>query len=619
MSSGLPPPRYSLAIAALAAAYRERRLTPLELIEMLLERIAALRAPGIWITLVPAESLRAQARALGQRDPASLPLYGIPFAIKDNIDLAGVPTTAACPGFAYTPTESAYVVQRLLDAGALSLGKTNLDQFATGLVGTRSPYGACPNSFDPRYISGGSSSGSAVAVALGLASFALGTDTAGSGRIPAAFNNLIGLKPTCGLLSPRGVVPACRTLDTISIFALSAEDAAVVLRVGAGFDEAEPYSRAPPTPHFTAPWASSHSRAPFRFGVPRPEQLRYFGNEEYPPLFERAVARLESLGGVAVSIDFSPFIEAAALLYAGPWIAERYAAVEATLRAGVALLPVTRAIIEAGAAPTAVAAFRAQYRLAQLRRTTMRVWGDIDVLVTPTAGTIYRIEEVQADPIALNTHLGYYTNFMNLLDLAAVAVPAGFTGGGLPFGVTLAAPAWSDEALLALAARLQRIEGATSGALPWPLPQEACFAWNPAALGADAGIDAGIEVAVCGAHLDGLPLNGQLRERGAVLVARTRSAPRYRFYALPGGPPARPGLVRVASGGAAIEVELWRVPSAAFGSFVAGVPAPLAIGKLELADGRQVCGFLCEAHAVSGAEDITAQGGWRSYLSSLRT
>lgn len=611
MNVALPAPQQSLAISDLAAAYRDRRLTPLALIELLLARIAALLTPGIWISLVPAESLRRAAQALASHDPATLPLYGIPFAIKDNIDLAGVPTTAACPGFAYTPVQSAFVVQRLIDAGALAVGKTNLDQFATGLVGTRSPYGACPNSFDPRFISGGSSSGSAVAVALGLASFALGTDTAGSGRVPAAFNNLVGLKPTCGLLSPGGMVPACRTLDTMSILALSAEDAARVTRVAAGFDAAEAYSRAPQTPLGVAPWVNSLAPPAFRFGVPQAGQLRFFGNTEYPRLFADAVARLERLGGQAVLIDFAPFIETAELLYEGPWVAERYAVVEPALRAGVALHPVTRSIIEGGAAPSAVQAFRAQYRLAQLRRSTERVWREIDVLVTPTAGTIYRIEEVEADPIKLNSQLGFYTNFMNLLDLAAVAVPAGFTAGGLPFGITLAAPAFTDLALLALAARLQHRDGATQGALSWPLPQETGFDWSGAA--------AGIEVAVCGAHLEGLPLNGQLLERGAVLIARTRSAPEYRFYALPGGPPARPGLVRVSSGGAAIEVEVWRVPSAAFGSFVAGVPTPLAIGKLALADGRQVCGFLCEALAVSGAEDITAFGGWRGYLASRRT
>jgi allophanate hydrolase len=609
VSPALPAGGRSLAIAELGAAYRERRTTPAELVEMLLERIDALPARGIWITLVPPERLRERARGLGGCDPATLPLYGIPFAIKDNIDLAGIPTTAACPGFAYTPSHSAYVVQRLIDAGALPIGKTNLDQFATGLVGTRSPYGACANSFDPRYISGGSSSGSAVAVALGLASFALGTDTAGSGRIPAAFNNLVGLKPTCGLLSPRGMVPACRTLDTMSILSLSAEDAARVQRVAAGFDEAEPYSRAALAPAAAAPWVGV-ARPAFRFGVPNPAQLRFFGNTEYPELFATAVARLEQLGGQAVTIDFAPFAETAALLYDGPWIAERYAAVEAALRAGVALHPVTRSIIEGGAAPSALQAFRAQYRLAQLRRTTGRVWRDIDVLVTPTAGTIFRIEQIEAEPLRLNSELGYYTNFMNLLDLAAVAVPAGFTAGGLPFGITLAAPAWSDEALLALAARVQHRDGATQGALPWPLRAEPGFDWRAAA--------GGIEVAVCGAHLEGLPLNGQLRERGAVLVARTRSAPHYRLYALPGGPPARPGMLRVAGGGAAIELEVWRVPSAAFGSFVAGVPAPLAIGKVELADGRQVCGFLCEAQAVGDALDISAYGGWRDYLARAR-
>jgi allophanate hydrolase len=605
------PGARSLAISELAAAYRSGSTCPLELVELLLERIGAHGSHHIWISVLPAERLRAQARELAGRDPSTLPLYGIPFAIKDNIDLAGMPTTAACPGFAYMPAQSAFVVQRLIDAGALPIGKTNLDQFATGLVGTRSPYGACANSFDPRYISGGSSSGSAVAVALGLASFALGSDTAGSGRIPAAFNNLIGLKPTCGLLSPRGMVPACRTLDTVSILSVSAEDAARVQRVAAGFDEAEPYSRLAPVSAGSAPWVGGIARPAFRFGVPEPAQLRFFGNQDYPRLFDAALARLVELGGQAVMIDFAPFVETAELLYQGPWIAERYAVVEAALRAGVALHPVTRGVIEAGAGLSAVQAFRAQYRLAQLRRTTERVWREIDVLVTPTAGTIFRIEEVEANPVQLNSQLGYYTNFMNLLDLAAVAVPAGFTAGGLPFGITLAAPAWSDEALLALAARLQRRDGATQGALRSALPQEAGFDWSAAA--------AGIELAVCGAHLEGLPLNGQLRERGAVLVARTKSAPQYRCYALPGGPPARPGLVRVASGGAAIELEVWRVPSAAFGSFVAGVPAPLAIGKLELADGRRVCGFLCEAHAVRDAQDITAYGGWRGYLARQRT
>ena len=595
----------SLAITDLAAAYRKRDTIPEQIVCALYERIAATSDRGIWISMVPIERALEQARALGARDPASLPLYGIPFAIKDNMDLAGLPTTAGCPAFAYTPDESAFVVERLMSAGAILIGKTNLDQFATGLVGTRSPYGACGNAFDPDYISGGSSSGSAVAVAKGLASFSLGTDTAGSGRVPAAFNNLIGMKPSYGRLSTRGVVPACRTLDTLSIFALTAEDAARVCRVAEGFDEAEPYSRRIAAPARLAPFA----HGAFRFGVPQIEQLQFFANEEYRELFDAAVAHLERLGGERVAIDFSPFIEAGQLLYGGPWVAERYIVVEALLRrSSESLHPVTRQIIEGGAKPSATEAFRAQYRLQALRRQTERTWDEIDVLVTPTAGTIYRIPEIEADPVRLNTHLGFYTNFMNLLDLAGVAVPAGFTGAGLPFGVTLVGPAWSDYELLILAARLQHHPSARLGAQGLPLPMEPDFDWN--------ALRQGIPVAVCGAHLAGLPLNHQLRDRGAILLQRTHTAPQYRLYALPGGPPQRPGLMRTANNGAPIEVEIWSVPQISFSSFVAQIPAPLAIGQLTLADNRQVCGFLCEAHAVRGADDITAYGGWRAYLAS---
>ncbi|HEX2791829.1 MAG TPA: allophanate hydrolase [Steroidobacteraceae bacterium] len=596
-----------LALADLSAAYRERRTTPLAVVEELLARIAAHADHGIWITLLPLQRTLEQAELLAGRDPASLPLYGIPFAIKDNIDLANVPTTAACAAYAYTPAESAQVVQRLMDAGAIPIGKTNLDQFATGLVGTRSPYGVCRNSFDPLYISGGSSSGSAVAVALGLVSFALGTDTAGSGRVPAAFNNLIGLKPTCGRLSSRGVVPACRTLDTVSVLALTAEDAALVCQVAEGFDALDAYSRRPAQPTRLAEFA----HGPFRFGVPRSEQLQFFGNKDYARLFDGAVAHLERLGGQSVAIDFAPFLETARLLYQGPWVAERYVVVEPLLKSNPdAVLPVTRQIIGGGAEPSAADAFRAQYRLQELRRTTEQVWQQIDVLLTPTAGTTYRIAEVEADPVRLNTQLGLYTNFMNLLDLAAVAVPAGFTGAGLPFGVTLAAPAWSDYMLLRLAARLHRLGAPCLGALPIALGAAPAFDW--------AALTDGVAVAVCGAHLQGLPLNHQLLERGAVLLERTVTATNYRLYALPGGPPARPGLVRVATQGVAIDVELWSVPRAAFGGFVAGIPAPLAIGKLTLADGRQVSGFLCEAHATSHAQDISDYGGWRAYQASRR-
>jgi allophanate hydrolase len=605
MNNTTPASDRSLAIADLAAGYRERHITPTQVVRELFARVAAMNDRGVWISLVPLASALQQAQSLESRDPASLPLYGIPFAIKDNIDLAGVPTTAACAAFAYTPERSAFVVQRLIEAGAIAIGKTNLDQFATGLVGTRSPYGVCHNSFDPAYISGGSSSGSAVAVATGLASFSLGTDTAGSGRVPAAFNNLVGLKPTCGRLSTAGVVPACRTLDAVSIFSLSAPDSARVCRVAEGFDDAEPYSRRVPPQSGAGCLASG----PFRFGVPQPQQLQFFGNEEYRRLYEAGVARLERLGGRRVPIDFTPFSETAQLLYNGPWLAERYLVIESLLReAPDVISPVTRQIIAEGARPSAADAFRAQYRLQTLRRRSEQVWRDIDVLVTPSAGTIYRIAEVAADPLRLNSNLGFYTNFVNLLDLAAVAVPAGFSDAGLPFGVTMIGPAWSDFELLGLAARFQRGESSRQGALSWDVPAEPDFSWAQPATH--------VALAVCGAHLEGLPLNHQLRELGAVLLERTRTAMQYRLYALPGGPPYRPGLVRVEEQGAAIEVEVWSLPISGFGAFVARIPAPLAIGKVRLANDREVCGFLCESLAVAAAADITRHGGWRAYLAS---
>ncbi len=598
----------TLAIDTLRSDYRSRRITPVTLVRELYAQIRSYSDQAVWITLLPEEQVLEQARALEACDPDSLPLYGIPFAIKDNIDLADVPTTAACEEFAYRPSESAFVVAKLISAGAMPIGKTNLDQFATGLVGTRSPYGICRNTFDASYISGGSSAGSAVAVAAGLVSFSLGTDTAGSGRIPAAFNNLVGWKPTCGLLSPRGVVPACRSLDTISIFALTAEDAASVGRIAEGFDVAEPYSRRPQRATGSLPL----TRGPFRFGVPRPDQLQFFGNDEYPRLFDAAVAALEQLGGQRVVVDCSPFLAAARLLYEGPWVAERYLAAEATLRNHPdAVLPVTRAIIEPGASFTAAGAFRAQYELQELRRASEQAWQEVDVLVTPTAATIYRISEIEADPIRLNGRLGYYTNFMNLLDLAAVAVPAGFTSQGLPFGLTLAAPAWSDHELLSMASRLHRCTGINLGATGWPIPPAPVWNWHTP--------QSAIPVAVCGAHMQGLPLNPQLIERGAVLLEKTATAPEYRLYSLPGGPPHRPGLVAVDRDGAAIEVEVWLVPAGEFGSFVAAIPSPLGIGKLRLADGRQVSGFLCEARAVQGALDITSSGGWRAFLAGQRT
>jgi len=592
----------SLDLATLAAAYRAG-LKPSALFAHLHD-LAAADEHRAWISLLPRGELLARAAALDAVDPASLPLYGVPFAVKDNIDLAGLPTTAGCPDYAYDPAESAVVVARLLAAGAIPLGKTNLDQFATGLNGTRSPYGACRNAFKPEFISGGSSSGSAVAVAAGQVSFSLGTDTAGSGRVPAAFNNLVGLKPSCGVLSSRGVVPACRSLDSVSIFTLTATDAAAVFAVAQAFDAEDAYSR-PLAPH----GRRFPAGAPFRFGVPRREQLAFFGDAENPALFDAAVARLTALGGTPVDLDFSPFLETARLLYGGPWVAERYHAIKDFIeRQPDSVFPVTREITLGGGKATAVDAFDAAYRLKALKRRCDAVWQDVDLVITPTAGLHPSIAAVEAEPLRINTDLGYYTNFMNLLDYAAVAVPAALRSDGLPFGVTLFAPAFQDLPLLELANRWQQDSGLPLGASGQPLP-----AGEIAAPGVPDGM---LRVAVCGAHLSGLPLNWQLTQRGGRLIGAVRSAPEYRFYALAGGPPLRPGMVRVASGGAAIEMEIWELPAREFGSFVAGIPAPLGIGKVKLADGSQVSGFVCDSAGLEGAEDITHFAGWRSWLAS---
>jgi allophanate hydrolase len=464
-------------------------------------------------------------------------------------------------------------------------------------VGTRSPYGSCRNSFNPDYISGGSSSGSAVAVATGLASFALGTDTAGSGRVPAAFNNIIGFKPSCGRISTRGVVPACRSLDCVSIFSLTSEDAARVLSVVEGFDPEDTFSR-------------SLDDVPIRgqrFGVPRRDQRQFFGDRDYERLFDQTVARIESIGGSVSEIDFAPFLDAARLLYEGPWIAERYVAVEEFItRQPSAMHPVTRQVIEAGKSRSAVELFKAQYQLKSLKRATDNVWDLVDVILTPTAGTIYERASVDEAPIGLNTTLGYYTNFMNLLDLAGVAIPAGFRHDGLPFGVTIMGPKATDHALLALAGRLHRAFVTSLGALELSMPMV-----SEASSAVARGF---IEIAVCGAHMEALPLNHQLRDRGGYIVRATRTTPHYRLYVLPGGIPRRPGLLRVTSGGASIDVEVWAIRAADLGSFVEGVLEPLGIGKIELEGGAKVLGFLCESSGTKDAIDITASGGWRAYL-----
>ncbi len=589
----------SLDIATLRQRYQSGELTPLQLVDDLLARMAGEDSHHIWISRLDADALRAYASKVEGQDIAALPLYGIPFAIKDNIDLAGLPTTAGCPEYAYAPGQHATVVARLIDAGAIPIGKTNLDQFATGLNGTRSPYGACRNAFNPDFISGGSSSGSAVAVALGLASFSLGTDTAGSGRVPAAFNNLVGHKPSCGALSTRGVVPACRSLDAVSIFALTAEDAERVLAVAAGFDADDEYSR-PLAPH-----GFDFGRAPgFRFGVPMQKDLEFFGNAEAERLFGEAVARMKSLGGTPVEVDLAPFLETARLLYGGPWVAERYLAIRDFFDVQPEkVFPPVREIIAGGRDVSAADTFAHLYKLRAFKRVCDAVWNDIDVMLTPTAGTVYRVDEMQADPIRLNSNLGYYTNFMNLLDLAATAVPAGFQSAGLPFGVTLIAPPNQDAPLLNLASRMQQALGGKLGATDHALPPAGKLNLLP---------DGQVRVAVVGAHLSGLPLNHQLTERNARLASTTQTAPTYRFYALPDG--KRPGLIKVEAGGASIACEVWEMPAANFGSFVAAIPAPLGIGKLELADGSVVNGFICEGIGVADAQDITEFGGWRAWL-----
>ena len=444
----------NLQITHLHKRYQSGTLTPTQLVTEIDEAIGAEDSRHIWIRRLSLDEMLVYAKNLEGKDLTQLPLYGVPFAIKDNIDLANIPTTAACPDYAYTPSVSATVVQKLIDAGAIPIGKTNLDQFATGLVGTRTPYGAVGNSFNANYISGGSSAGSAVAVALGLASFSLGTDTAGSGRVPAAFNNIVGHKPSCGLLSTQGVVPACRSLDCVSIFALTAHDAAAVLASAQGFDSEDAYSRSIPASASPKDFSTDGS---FRFGVPKPDQLAFFDNPETPVLFQQAIKQLEALGGKRVEIDFSPFLETARLLYEGPWVAERYAAIREFFESKAdSIFPVTRQIISSATRFSAADTFSAYYKLKALQRKAEVVWNDVDVMLTPTAGTIYTIAEVNAEPVRCNSNLGFYTNFMNLLDLSATAIPAGFQSNDLPFGITICAPAFKDKQLLVLAARIEQ-------------------------------------------------------------------------------------------------------------------------------------------------------------------
>jgi allophanate hydrolase len=547
-------------------------------------KLAADNDPRVWISVINESQLESQIRAIEATGThgESLPLLGLTFAIKDNIDLEDLLTTAGCPEFAFQPKHDAFAVALLKRAGAIAFGKTNMDQFATGLVGTRSPHGACPNFLNPEYISGGSSSGSAVAVARDDVDFALGTDTAGSGRVPAAYNGLIGYKPTRGVISSSGVVPACRTLDCVSVFSRRADLADRVAQVLRAFDLRDPFSR-----HFhPAPLRDVDT---FRFGVPR--EIASYGDPESSRLFQEAVSQLEQLGGEKCVIDDRQFREAAALLYQGPWVAERYAAVgEWIERHSAAVDPTVRQIILGGRDGTAAAAFQAIYQLAEIKRRTEDTWTQCDCLVFPTVTTSPRIDEVSANPIVLNSRLGDYNNFVNLLDLAAVTVPTGRWSQGPGFGVNLIGPAFSDDSLLQLAARLQ---GETL----------------PSRQKADT-----IALAVVGAHLRGQPLNSQLDQLNARFLKQTCTAPQYRLYSLPNTTPPKPGLVRSNNGGSKIEVEVYELTPNAFGKFVAAVPPPLCIGNAILEDGCTVKSFLCEPAALEGAIEITAFGGWRSYL-----
>lgn len=603
--------KQNLSITELSRAYASGELNPRSLILSLREQALAESDYNVWIHLLSEQELEPFLTNLEKKDAKSLPLYGVPFAIKDNIDLKNIPTTAACPDFSYTPDKSATVVELLISAGAIPLGKTNMDQFATGLVGTRSPYGQGKNAFNPDYASGGSSSGSAIATSLAQVSFALGTDTAGSGRVPAAFNNLIGHKPTKGVFSSTGLVPACRTLDCISVFALTAHDAAIIFDIAAQYDASDAYCR---PNHYAnkSRYFSGEAPAEFIFGVP--EKLDFQGNSECEAMFNKAVAALESIGGKALAFNFDNFSKAAKLLYEGPWVAERWLATKDVKLES--MLPVIQTIIGGGNKAGATDAFAAQYKLADFKRLCDEQMAQFDFVLTPTTPTIYTRAEIDEKPIERNSILGTYTNFMNLLDYTATAVPVGQTSAKVYWGVTLFSNAFSDINLLNIASAMQNIFALPLGTTDHAFThtsQGVQAAQGAAAQGIAAPKDT-IDVAVCGAHLEGQPLNWQLSERGATLKQSVKSSAHYKLWALSDG--KRPGMQRVKTGGDHIEMEIWTMPSENFGTFVTGIPAPLGIGKVELENGAWVSGFICDAYGLQGAKDVTEYKGWRAWLAN---
>ena len=588
-------------VAAIVAAHCGGQQSPAQTIARTFKRIREHNDPAIFISLREEKDAVAEAEALSSRDASALPLLGVPVAVKDNIDVAGLATTAACPAYSYLPTRDATVVARLRQAGAIIVGKTNLDQFATGLVGVRSPYGIPTNPMRADLIPGGSSSGSAVAVSSGLVPLSLGTDTAGSGRVPAMLNNIVGLKPSVGLVSSAGVVPACRTLDCVSIFSLTVDDAVAALAAMAGPDRSDPFSR-----------DRTFSRlSPFptglRLGVPHDGQLIFFGDKLQEAAYQTALERWRSLGATLVSFDLEPFYETARLLYEGPWVTERYLVIRNMLASSPdAIHPVTREITIAGNRLSAADTFAALYRLQTLRRTAELAFADIDALVLPTAPTAYTTAQVLANPIELNSRLGTYTNFVNLLDLCGLALPSAIRNDDIPFGITLLAPAGQDALLASIGRVFQAETKLTLGAKGVAMPP---LADVEASLTGDE-----IPIAVVGAHLSGMVLNGELKALGGRLLKTTSTAPDYRLYALPTTPP-KPGMLRVEAGsGTSIALEVWALPAAAFGNFVAAIPPPLSIGTVRLKDGRGVKGFIVEPADISGAKDISAFGGWRAFV-----
>jgi allophanate hydrolase len=588
-------------VAAIVAAHRAGTVSPAQTVARSFARIRDHNDPAIFISLRAEKEALAEAEAVSAKHAAQLPLYGIPVAVKDNIDVAGLPTTAACPAFSYLPSHDATSVARLRAAGAIIIGKANLDQFATGLVGVRSPYGIPSNPMRGDLIPGGSSSGSAVAVSAGLVPLALGTDTAGSGRVPAMLNNIVGLKPSLGLVSTAGVVPACRTLDCVSVFSLTVDDAMTALAAMAGPDGADPFSRNRPLAEISA------FPANLRLGVPRSGQLIFFGDKASETAYSDALKRWTALGATLVEFDLEPFYETARLLYEGPWVAERYLVIRNLLASSPeAIHPVTREITIAGARLSAADTFAALYRLQALRKIAERAFAGINALVLPTAPTAYSTAQVLANPVELNSRLGTYTNFVNLLDLCGLALPAAIRPDDIPFGITLLAPAGQDAQLASIGRVFHADTKLTMGARGLSQPPLAAL---PAGVSGDE-----IAIAVVGAHLSGMALNGELKALGGRLLEQAKTAPDYKLYALATTPP-KPGMLRVDAGtGSSIELELWALSAAGFGKFVAAIPPPLSIGTIRLADGRGVKGFIVEPAAVDGARDISAFSGWRAFM-----